>query len=418
MALFCAVKSTSAPIIGLLREGKTPPDKRAPLSPSACAQLMQLWPDTRIIVQPSTIRCFPESAYAEAGCDINEDLSLCNLLMGVKEVRVEDLIPAKFYIIFSHVTKRQPYNRGLLQAVLHRGITLMDYELLTDQDGMRTVAFGRFAGIVGAHHGLAAFGKRSGLFDLPGAWQVSCLSDLLQLYAQIEWPAMRIAVTGDGRVGKGVVELLRAAGIPEISAQDFLHSHSDEEGAVFCVLKSRDVFRRANADHGVEWNRNHFHTNPNAYVSQLAPYLRMADVLVNTLFWSAGGPRLFERSDMRSGEFRVRTIADISCDVNGGIPATLRFSNIDNPVYGYDPLNEVEMQPYSTDSIDIMAVENLPCELPVDASELFGMQLLESFFPFWMSDGRESEVVRRATIARDGILTTGFVNLGPGYAWD
>ncbi|MEY4144645.1 MAG: hypothetical protein RLZZ335_497, partial [Bacteroidota bacterium] len=242
MTLFCAVNSKSHPVIGLLREGKNPPDKRVPLSPTACRQLLKLWPNTRIVVQPSSIRCFSETAYAEAGCEISEDLSACNLLMGVKEVQINDLIPDKTHLFFSHVTKRQPYNRSLLQAVLQKGVTLLDYELLTDPEGLRTVAFGRFAGIVGAHHGLAAFGKKNQEFELPGAWQVDRLSDLLHLYGRIKWPAMRIVVTGDGRVGKGAVELLRAAGIQELSAAGFLEGRLTGKAAVFCVLKSKDVF--------------------------------------------------------------------------------------------------------------------------------------------------------------------------------
>jgi saccharopine dehydrogenase (NAD+, L-lysine-forming) len=418
MALFCAVNSKNQPIIGLLREGKNPPDKRVPLSPAACAQLMQLWPDTRIVVQPSPIRCFPEAEYSEVGCEINEDLSACNLLMGVKEVQIADLIPGKVHLFFSHVAKRQPYNKALLQAVLQKGITLLDYELLTDQKGLRTVAFGRFAGIVGAHHGLAAFGKRSGAFELPGAWQVNRLSDLLSLYARIDWPPMRILVTGDGRVGKGAVELFRAAGIQELSSSEFLAGQVTGDVAAFCVLRSRDVFRRADSNNDSGWDRLHFHAHPNLYVSRLAPYLSQADVLVNTLFWSAGGPRLFEQSDMRSASFRVRTIADISCDIHGGVPATFRFSSIADPVYGYDPLNETEILPYTNKSIDIMAVENLPCELPVDASELFGEQLLASFFPAWMRDGLEAQELIRATIARNGTLTSGFEYLGPGYGFE
>lgn len=361
---------------------------------------------------------FPQSAYEEAGCEIQEDLGSCNLIMGVKEVRIPDLYADKTHIFFSHVTKRQPYNRGLLQAVLQKGITLLDYELLTDEAGLRTVAFGRFAGIVGAHHGLAAFGKRTGSFELPGAWQVSRLSDLLSLYAQITWPPMRMVVTGDGRVGQGAVELLRAAGIKELSASDFLEGHLTHRTAVFCVLKSRDVFRRADASADAAWDRAHFHAHPNQYVSQLSPYLRKADILVNTLFWSAGGPRLFERSEMSSPLFQIRTIADISCDINGGVPATLRFSSIADPVYGYDPMAEAEVEPYTGNSIDIMAVENLPCELPVDASELFGQQLLSSFFPAWMQDGLDADEIKRATIVRDGVLTSGYQYLGPGYGND
>jgi len=402
-------------IIGILREGKTPPDKRVALSPSACAVLMQRWPGTRILVQPSGIRCFRESEYEAVGCEIGEDLSPCHLLMGVKEVQLGDLIPAKTYLFFSHVTKRQPYNRELLQTVLQEGITLMDYELLTDHDGLRTVAFGRFAGIVGAHHGLAAFGRRHRHYELPGAWQVSCLQELIQLYDHVQWPAMRIAVTGDGRVGKGAVELLRAAGIRECTPPDYLRY--DGEEAIFSVLRTRDVFRRVVAGENEDWDRSHFHAHPGAYVSQLAPYLSQTDILVNTLFWSAGGPRLFELADMRAPQFRVRTIADIACDIQGGVPATLRFSSIAHPMYGYDPRNETETAAYTPDSIDIMAVENLPCELPVDASELFGEQLLASFFPYWMAQQLDSEPIRRATIARNGVLVTAYEHLGPGYGW-
>src|SRR6056297_1354366 len=164
--------------IGILRETKSPPDRRVPLTPAQCNQLLQMYPDIELLVQPSLNRCFRDTEYMEAGLPVQENLKDCDILLGVKEVDIPALIPDKTYLFFSHTAKEQPYNRRLLQEICNMNITLVDYEYLTRADHSRVVAFGRWAGIVGAYNGIRAYGQRTGAFSLRPAWKLSGLDEM------------------------------------------------------------------------------------------------------------------------------------------------------------------------------------------------------------------------------------------------
>ena len=385
-------------ILGVLRETKNPPDRRVPLSPKQCSQLLVRHPGLKIVVQPSADRCFTDHEYKSAGVPLKEDLSGCDVLAGVKEVNPEALIAKKTYLFFSHTAKEQPYNRGLLQALVDKEIRMIDYEYLTRESGVRVVAFGKWAGVVGAYNGLIALGLRSGRYKLPRA---NSLRDLLELKACLKGTDVgrtRIVVTGGGRVAQGAVEILETAGIRQVEPGAFLSRFFEE--AVFTRL---DPWHYTKNRFGEQFDFNHFVANPHLYESSFLPYARRSDMYIACHFWDPRSPLLLTRKDFMGGKVPIRIIADISCDIDGPIASTIRASSIADPFYGYDPLEHRESDAFANDSITVMAVDNLPGELPRDSSSSFGESLAEFVVPEILKAER-SEMLARATITENGRL--------------
>lgn len=388
--------------IGLLREGKVPPDHRVPLIPEHCAQLLGKYPQLSIFVQPSAIRCIAESEYQNVGCQIQEDLSQCDILLGVKEVPIPLLIPGKTYLFFSHTIKKQAYNRALLQAMLEKQIRMIDYEVITFENGKRAVAFGHFAGVVGTHNGLRAYGKRTGAFAIKAAHECTDYAELRALYTGINLPPIKIAVTGTGRVGAGALELLHLAGVKPVTIDEYLFQNFDE--AVYVELRSKDLYRHKN---NRPFESSHFHAFPAEYESTFLPFTSVTDLLINTIYWDPSAPAFFSKDDMRMSDFNIQTIADITCDINGSIPSTIRSSSIASPFYGYDPETEQEALPFLGKVIDVMAIDNLPCELPKDASREFSYNLIQ-YVMDQLICSPNSDMMNRATICIDGKLGVKF----------
>jgi saccharopine dehydrogenase (NAD+, L-lysine-forming) len=386
-------------ILGVIRETKDPPDRRVPLTPDQCRQLKIRHSGLRILVQPSPYRCFSDEEYAAAGIALQEDLSECDMLAGVKEVKNEILIKGKTYLFFSHTAKKQPYNRELLQAVIEKGIRLIDYEYLTGPDQVRVVAFGRWAGVVGAYNGLRAFGIRSGKFDLPPA---NACRDLEELKSGLSKAAMgktRVAVTGGGRVAGGTLEILEAAGIRQVKPEEYLsNSYKD---AVFTRLDPWHYTRRKD---GSVFDFSHFMLHPDWYKNSFLPYAKRTDMYIACHFWDPQSPGLMTRRDLIGGGIPIRIIADISCDIDGPIHSTIRASTIAEPFYGYDPVTGKESKPFQQDSITVMAVDNLPGELPRDASADFGDALAAHVLPELLGL-KNTGMIDRACITENGQLT-------------
>ena len=189
--------------IGLIREGKIPIDRRVALTPAQAKTVMHRFPGVEVVAERSDIRCYPDKEYEREGIRLVDSLEDCKIILGVKEVPVDSLIPAKTYFFFSHTIKKQPYNRGLLQEILRKNITLVDYETLTDQTGKRIIAFGRWAGIVGSYNGIWTFGQRYNLFNTRRAYTCFDLDDLWSELTNINLPPIKIVLTGGGRVAKG-----------------------------------------------------------------------------------------------------------------------------------------------------------------------------------------------------------------------
>ena len=384
--------------IGIIKEGKSPPDYRVPLTPNQCKTLQKNY-GVNIIVQPSNTRCFPDEDYKDAGITVSEDLAECEIFMGVKEVPISHLIPDKTYFFFSHTIKKQAYNQQLLRAILDKNIRLIDYEVLTNEKGQRLIAFGEFAGMVGAHNALWTYGERTKGFTLPRIYTLYDYAAATEFYKTLTLPAIKIVLTGMGRVANGSVMVLKDMGIEQVSPKDFLQkkfSHS-----VFTQLDCEDYAARID---GSSFELHDFFKNPHLYKSIFAPYIASADVMINGIYWDNQAPAFFTLSEMATSKFNIQVIADVTCDIApvASIPSTIKASTIADPVFGFDPKTAKEVPPFSPKTIDMMTIDNLPNELPRDASTAFGEQFIEHILPELLID--KSEVIERATVAENGAL--------------
>ncbi len=384
--------------IALIREGKIPADNRVALTPAQCKWLKQNSPDIYILVQPSPTRCFSDKDYLQAGAVITEDIHQADILFGIKEVPKECLIPHKTYLFFSHTKKAQSHNKSLMQEMVKKNITLIDYECLTHEDGQRIIGFGFFAGIVGAHNGMMAYGQRTGMFQLGRVKDVRDYRQLIHTYFGLKIPPIKIAVTGSGRVAHGILEIMNLMGIHEVEPFDYLHK--TYQYPVYVHLKGRDLYERK--DDGT-YNRQNFHDHPEEYRCSFSPYVKQTDILMNGVYWDHGIAPLFSVEEFKSPDFKIQTIADITNDEGGSVPVNKGDSTIELPVYGVDKSTLEKTDPLKPDSVDIIAVGNLPNELPRDASRYFGEQLIKYIFEDLMKGG--SPIIERATILKNGKLT-------------
>jgi len=397
--------------IGIIREGKVPPDSRVPLTPQQCAYLMNKYP-IEVMVQRSPNRCYSDEEYQKEGVILVEEVEDCPILMGVKEVPIDQLIANKVYFFFSHTFKKQVYNRGLLQAILKKNIHLIDYEALTNEKGQRLIAFGRFAGMVGAHNGILTYGKRTGLYQLPRMKDCKDYAEAKVYYSNTPLPPMKIVLTGTGRVSGGAAMVLSDMGIRKVTPEEFLQKDFSE--AVFTQLACKDYVARKD---GSTFVNQYFYDHPSEHQSIFAPYTKVADIMVNGIFWDNKAPAFFSKEAMKAADFQIKVIADVTCDIApvSSIPSTLRASTIADPFFGYDPQSEQETAPFSDHSVDMMTIDNLPNELPRDASQSFGEQFMEHIIEE-LIQMEESGVIERASVAIDGGLgkhyqyLTDFVN--------
>lgn len=388
--------------IGILREGKLPRDKRVPFTPAQCVILQREF-GVEVLVQPSDWRGFSDDEYRAAGVQLQEDLSTCDVLLGIKEVPIGSLIAGKKYFFFSHTIKKQPHNQKLMHALLEKNIQMIDYECLTDPDFNRIIGFGHFAGIVGAYNGLRGYGLRFGLFDLKPAYQCRDMVELKEELKKVKLPNMKMIVTGNGRVANGAIELLGLLHIRRITPYEFTHYSFRE--AVYTQLHSYDYNE---AKDGAPWDRDRFYKHPEQFRSTFAKYTPHCDLLIHCSFWDPRAPKLFEKTDMKGPDFRVSVIADVTCDIDGSIPSTTKSSSITEPFYGYNPQTETAVEkPFENYAITVMAVDNLPCELPRDASESFGKELLEKVIPALLGNDPDG-LIERGSICKNGALLPRF----------
>lgn len=392
--------------IGIIREGKNPPDKRSPFTPDQLQSLNQKFEgQLKFYVESSPIRCFSDEEYESKGVEVIPDISGCDVLFGVKEVPIANLIPDKTYFFFSHTIKRQAYNRGLLQAVLEKNIRMIDYEVLKNESGSRVVAFGRWAGVVGAYNAMWTYGQKTGLFEIKRAHECFDLAEMKQELQKVQLPPIKIILNGSGRVGNGAKEILEAMEIKEVGTEDFLHQYFDEP--VFVQLKSED-FNRRKTDGG--FDKNEFYTSPEKYESHFLKFAEEGEMLIAAAYWDPKAPRLFELKDIQADDFGISVIADVTCDINGSVPTTSKASTILSPVYDVDRQTMTEIEAFGKqNSISVMAIDNLPCELPREASRDFGNQLIQWVIPALLDE--PAPILEKATIARDGDLTLEFMHL-------
>ena len=387
--------------IGLIREGKTPADNRVALTPAHCKWILKNSTELKIVVQPSEHRCFSDKEYLLAGTELSNKLDDCDILLGIKEIPADQLIPGKTYLFFSHTKKKQPRNQHLLRAILDKKITLIDFECLEHEDGQRIIGFGFFAGVVGAHNGMMAYGNRTGLYKLDRVYKQRSFRELIHNYFGLRLPNVKIAVTGSGRVAHGLLEIMNLMGIHEVEPADYLKRRFSYP--VYTQLKGADLYE--NKDTGL-YSRDEFHQNAELYRCKFMPYTEQTDILLNGVYWDKNVPRFFEKKDVSSERFIIQTIADITDDSNGSVPINAGDQTMEDPVYGIDKLSLKKTPPYLPGSVDIMAVGNLPNELPGDASRYFGEQLIKYILDDLVKGG--SGIIERATIAKRGELTKNF----------
>ena len=395
--------------IGLIKEGKIPADNRVALTPAQCKWIHKNLKDIVIVAQASNYRCFSDKEYLMAGAMVQDDMSDCDVLLGIKEVPINNLIPGKTYLFFSHTKKKQPHNQKLLQTILEKKITLIDYECLEHEDGQRIIGFGFFAGVVGAHNGMMAYGNRTGAFTLARVYQQRSFRELIHTYFGLKLPNIKIAVTGSGRVAHGILEVMNLLEIHEVEPDEFLAK--EYSYPVYVQLKGGDLYEHKSS---AQYSRQHFHEQPEEYKSKFLPYAFATDVLMNGVYWDVNIPRLFEKDLIEDARFRIQVIADVTDDEHGSVPINLGDQSIENPVYGVDKKSFQKTEPGLPGSIDVMAVGNLPNELPRDASRYFGEQLIKFVLPY-LATG--SSIIERATIVNQGELTAPYQYL-EDYARD
>lgn len=394
--------------IGLLREGKVPADNRVALTPAQCKWIQKNAPEVRVLVQTSPDRCYPDKEYRSAGVEVRDELGDCDILFGIKEVPVKDLLPGKTYLFFSHTKKQQPYNQPMFRAIVEQQITLIDYECLEHDDGQRILGFGFFAGVVGAHNGIMAYGQRTARYRLERVYRQRSFRELIHTYFGLRLPEIKVVVTGSGRVAHGALEVMNLLEIVEVEPDEFLERNFHYP--VFVQLKGASLYTHTRTG---EYHRDEFHQHPEDYRCKFLPFAATADILINGVYWDRNMPRLFEWHDLATDSFHIRTIADITDDREGSVPCNLGDASLEVPVYGVDRVSRERTAAYLPGSIDMMAVGNLPNELPRDASRYFGEQLIKHVLNDLLNGG--SAIIDRATMVRRGALTGPYRYL-EGYA--
>ena len=388
---------------GIIKERKNPPDRRVVFSPKKLRELQEKFPTAKIEVESSNIRVFTDEEYTKENIQVSKDMTVCDVLLGVKEVPVDALIPNKKYFFFSHTIKKQPYNRNLLKAILDKNIELYDHETITKENGMRLIGFGRYAGIVGAYNGFRAIGLTTKSFQLPKAETLDSKKELIKELQKITLSnKFKILLTGNGKVAYGAKEMLDAMNIKQVSVDEYLSKTFNE--VVYCMIDVLDYNKRKD---GQKIDNLDFYNHPETYESNFMRFAEVTDFFIAGHFFGDGSPYLFTREDAKKQNFKIKYVADISCDIDGPVASTIRPSTITEPIYGYHPKKEKEVNYTDKDAIVVMAVDNLPCELPKDASEGFGEMFLENVIPAFFNNDKDG-VLARAKMTENGKLTERF----------
>ncbi len=386
----------------LIKERKNPPDRRVVLSPQACQKIIADFPKAEIVVESSDVRVFNDAEYSKLGFQVSNDVSDADVFLGVKEVPIEALIPNKKYFFFSHTIKKQSYNRDLLRALLEKKIEFYDHETIVNKDNFRLIGFGYYAGVVGAYNGLRAYGLKFGDYNLPKAGTFKNRKALETYLDTIKLPNIKIVLTGKGRVGNGAKEILDHLKIKEVSVEDYLTKTFNE--AVYVQIDVLDYNKRKDEK---LLDMYDFFDNATDYDSTFMRFAKVSDMYIAGHFYGDGAPYLFTREDAKSNDFNIKVVADISCDIDGPVASTIRSSTIENPVYGYNPITESEVDFMDKDAIVVMAVDNLPCELPDNASRGFGTMFCDSVIPAFFNNDKDG-VLERAKMTESRKLTERF----------
>ncbi|MGL4581741.1 MAG: NAD(P)-dependent oxidoreductase [Flavobacterium sp.] len=389
--------------LGIIKERKTPPDRRVVLCPKQVKNALNNHKELVVNIEPSDIRVFPDSDYTSLGLELSSDLNDCDVLLGVKEIPVDNLIPNKTYVFFSHTIKKQEHNRKLLKACLDKNITLMDHETFVDGKNTRIIGFGRYAGIVGAYNTFRGFGLKYELFNLAKAETLLHKEDLIYRLKKQYFPPIKIVLTGHGKVANGAMEILDGMKVKKVSIEHFLTQKYDRP--VYTQIGVEDYYKRID---GTTASKQDFYDNPDLYESNFERFSEVADILITGHFFKKGSPVIVTKEMLNSPKNQIKVVGDISCDVDHGpIASTLKASTIAEPFFGYHPGKGTEVEFDHPAAITVMSIDNLPCELPKDASEGFGEIFVEQVLPAFFN-GDKDKVLERSTITKGGKLTEKF----------
>lgn len=388
--------------LGIIKERKNPPDRRVVFTPEELVRLQNEHPEAHVKVESSDIRVFSDEAYSSLGIEVATDMTDCDVLFGVKEVPVEALIPNKKYFFFSHTIKKQVHNRKLLQAILEKNIELYDHETIVDSNNRRLIGFGRYAGIVGAYNGLRGFGIKYELFSIPKAETLKGKAELIDKLKRQTLPNIKIVLSGRGKVGMGAKEILDGIKIKEVSVNDFLTKIYTEP--VYTQIDVLDYNKRLD---GQVFNNQDFYKSPTEYTSDFERFTKVADVYMAGHFHGNDAPDILTRDMLQASDCKLKVVADISCDVDGPIACTIKASTIADPFFGYLASENKEVPFTHPGSVMVMSVDNLPCELPKDASEGFGEMFMEHVIPAFFN-GDKDGILQRAKMTENGKLTERF----------
>lgn len=390
---------------GIIKERKNPPDRRVVFTPEELVRLKSEHPEAEIKVETSDIRVFTDEQYSNLGIEVSDDLTDCDVLFGVKEIPVDALIPNKKYFFFSHTIKMQPYNRKLLQAILAKNIELYDHETIVDANNKRLIGFGRYAGIVGAYNGFRAFGQKFELFNIAKAETLKNKDELIERLKRQTLPNIKIVLTGHGKVGMGAKEILDGMKIKEVAVDDFLNKVYTQP--VYTQIDVLDYNKRID---GQILDNKDFYKNPQDYTSNFERFTKVSDIYMAGHFHGNGAPDILTQEMLKAPDCMIKVVADISCDVDGPIACTIKASTIADPFFGYLPSENKEVPFTHPGAIVVMSVDNLPCELPKDASEGFGEMFMEHVIPAFFNNDKDG-ILQRAKMTENGKLTERFAYL-------
>ncbi|MBM3318036.1 MAG: hypothetical protein FJY75_09315 [Candidatus Eisenbacteria bacterium] len=429
-------------VIGIRREDKNRWERRVPLTPEDVRELRERH-RLELQVQPSPIRAFPDEAYAAAGAHLREDLAGCDLILGVKEVPRPAILHDKGYFFFSHTIKGQAHNMPMLQRLLDSGCTLLDYELITDEQGRRLVFFGGFAGLAGMIVSLHALGQRLRVEGIPNPFtrirRTYEYADLAEAKSEIaavgetigregldpRITPLAVGFTGYGHVSRGAQEILDLLPVKAITPQELSSLRRRPDLSRHQVYKV--VFREEHLvrprDAGQRFELQDYYRHPEKYESAFETYAPHLHLLINGIYWTEKYPRLITKGQAarlygEAAQPNLRVIGDISCDVEGSIEPTVKVTDPETPCFVYDVFTGKALDGFAGTGPVIMAVDNLPCELPVEASRFFSRALKGFVAEFSGADPARpidewglSAALRRAVIAERGRLAPDFRHL-------
>ncbi|MHA1967033.1 MAG: bifunctional lysine ketoglutarate reductase /saccharopine dehydrogenase family protein [Candidatus Hodarchaeales archaeon] len=427
--------------IGIRLEDKNKWETRTPIIPNHVKDLVEK-ESLDLIVQKSPIRSFPDSEYEIAGARIANDLSDANIIFAIKEIPIPLLESNKTYLFFSHTIKGQRQNMPMLKKILDLKATLIDYEKIVNEKGFRLIFFGNYAGLAGMNQTLWGYGQRvkaslgidTPFLKLKHTYQYSGLDELKSAVSEVgkdisENGLPRVLVplvvgfAGYGNVSKGaqsVLDLLPVIEIEPPELSDFFIFKEDEFSSNHVykvVFKEEHMVKRVEGEFDLQ---DYYKHGLEKYAGVFEEYIQYLSILMNGIFWSEKYPRLLSKKhakDMFESkiEVRLQVIGDISCDVEGGIEPTLMVTEPDNPIFIYNPFTEETSKGFEGEGLAIMAVDNLPCELPLESSTNFSTTLIpfipeiaQADYSKPFSDLNLSPVIKNAVITHQGELTPSY----------